>query len=236
MTRSNALRPRQSYQQSMYPVTSIPPSDGYALASRDLPSDGTKQLVVVGSSFAGKPFDGKLAANQAVRIMTGAVVPQGADLVVMQEHANRDGDNVIIDNRTKPGDNVRAAGEDIKIGEEVLAAGSHVGPAELGLIASLGIEKVAVKRQVRVAFVSTGDELKGVGQALAPGEIYDSNRYTLFGMLKRMNVEIIDLGVVVDETRCSSCSANRGRLAGRFGAYLGRCIGGRSRLHQRNFA
>ena len=173
--------------------------DGYAVAASDLPSEGTRELIVVGSSFAGKPFDGNLARGQAVRIMTGAVVPAGADLVVMQEHANRQGENVVIDNRTKPGDNVRAAGEDIKVGEEVLAAGALIGPAELGLIASLGIEKVLVKRQTRVAFVSTGDELKGVGQILAPGEIYDSNRYTLFGMLKRMNVEIIDLGVVVDE-------------------------------------
>ena len=173
--------------------------DGYAVAADSLPEEGTVALDVVGSSFAGKPYGRDIGAGQAVRIMTGAVVPAGADLVVMQENANRDGDTVTIDNRTKPGDNVRAAGEDIKIGEEVLAAGTHIGPAELGLIASLGIDRVSVKRQIRVAFVSTGDELKGVGQKLEPGEIYDSNRYTLFGMLKRMNVEIIDLGVVIDE-------------------------------------
>ena len=173
--------------------------DGYAVAADSLPEEGTVALDVVGSSFAGKPYGRDIGAGQAVRIMTGAVVPAGADLVVMQENANRDGDTVAIDNRTKPGDNVRAAGEDIKIGEEVLAAGTHIGPAELGLIASLGIDRVSVKRQIRVAFVSTGDELKGVGQKLEPGEIYDSNRYTLFGMLKRMNVEIIDLGVVIDE-------------------------------------
>ena len=173
--------------------------DGYAVAAGSLPAEGTSELEVVGSSFAGKPYSGAFGEGQAVRIMTGAVVPVGADLVIMQENANRSGDTVVIDNRTKPGDNVRAAGEDIKVGEEVLAPGSHIGPAELGLIASLGIAHVTVKRQIRVAFVSTGDELKGVGQTLAPGEIYDSNRYTLFGMLKRMNVEIIDLGVVVDE-------------------------------------
>ena len=173
--------------------------DGYAIAADSLPADGTTRLKVIGSSFAGKPYTGKYGSNEAVRIMTGAVVPAGADLVIMQENTEAEDDFVIIDNRTKPGDNVRAAGEDIKIGDEVLAAGSHVGPAELGLIASLGIAQVRVKRQVRVAFVSTGDELRGVGETLQPGEIYDSNRYTLFGMLKRMNVEIIDLGVVIDE-------------------------------------
>ncbi len=173
--------------------------DGYATSSTFIQENGASQLRVVGSSFAGRPYDQAINAGEAVRIMTGAVVPQHADLVVMQEHAERDGDTVVVDNRTKSGDNVRAAGEDIKIGDIVLAAGQRVGPAELGLIASLGIEKVSIKRQAKVAFVSTGDELKGVGQTLEPGEIYDSNRYTLYGMLKRLNVEIIDLGVVVDD-------------------------------------
>lgn len=172
--------------------------DGYATSSAFIQQDGTTQLSIVGSSFAGRPYDRAINTGEAVRIMTGAVVPQNADLVVMQEHAEREGDMVLVDNRTKPGDNVRAAGEDIKIGDVVLSAGQRVGPAELGLIASLGMPKVRIKRQAKVAFVSTGDELKGVGETLEAGEIYDSNRYTLYGMLKRLNVEIIDLGVVVD--------------------------------------
>ena len=173
--------------------------DGYATSSNSIQENNISQLHVVGSSFAGRPYQGKMKTGDAVRIMTGAVVPEQADLVVMQEHAERDGDTVTVDDRTKAGDNVRAAGEDIKIGDVVLAAGHRIGPAELGLIASLGIEKVSIKRQAKVAFVSTGDELKGVGQPLEPGEIYDSNRYTLYGMLKRLNVEIIDLGVVIDD-------------------------------------
>ncbi|MGR8947389.1 MAG: molybdopterin molybdotransferase MoeA [Gammaproteobacteria bacterium] len=173
--------------------------DGYAISSSALPADGTNTLPIIGTAFAGKPYTGRFDKSGAVRIMTGAVVPEGADLVIMQEHATSREAHVTFDNRTKKGDNVRAAGEDIKSGEQVLAAGTRVGPSELGLIASLGIAEVAVKRQITVAFVSTGDELKGVGQKLAPGEIYDSNRYTLFGMLKRLNVDIIDLGVVVDD-------------------------------------
>lgn len=173
--------------------------DGYAVFSKSIKQNGTSELKVIGSSFAGRPYAGDLRLGEAVRIMTGAVVPHSADLVVMQEHAERQGDAVIVDDRTKPGDNVRAAGEDIKIDDIVLHAGHRIGPAELGLIASLGIEKVKVIRKARVAFVSTGDELKGVGQDLNPGEIYDSNRYTLYGMLKRLNVDIIDLGVVVDD-------------------------------------
>jgi molybdopterin molybdotransferase len=173
--------------------------DGYAVSSDSMEDGGVVSLAVVGSSFAGRPFDGDFGKGKAVRIMTGAVVPDGADLVVMQENANRQDDIVTIDDRTKPGDNVRAAGEDIKIGDVVLAAGQRIGPAELGLIASLGIQEVNVKRQAKVAFVSSGDELKGVGETLNPGEIYDSNRYTLYGMLKRLNVDVIDLGVVVDE-------------------------------------
>ncbi|MEM7467806.1 MAG: gephyrin-like molybdotransferase Glp [Pseudomonadota bacterium] len=173
--------------------------DGYAIAANCLPKDSTATLPVIGTAFAGKPFEGNFDGHGAVRIMTGAVVPEGADLVVMQEHAIRAQDDITFDNRTRPGDNVRAAGEDIKRGEQVLASGQHIGPAELGLIASLGIAQVAVKRQLKVAFISTGDELKGVGETLAAGEIYDSNRYTLYGMLKRLNTEIIDFGVIEDQ-------------------------------------
>ena len=173
--------------------------DGYAVCSDDLPSTGTAELRVVGSSFAGKPFAGTVGAGEAVRIMTGAVVPEPADVVIMQEHVETHGDRIRIDDRHKRGQNVRRAGEDIDRGTTVLEPGRVLGPAELGLIASLGIGEVEVRRRIRVAFLSTGDELRGVGEPLAPGEIYDSNRYTLYGMLTRLGAEIIDLGVVRDD-------------------------------------
>lgn len=176
--------------------------DGYALCADDLDgsADGSSELVlqVVGSAFAGRPWTQKLAPGEAVRIMTGAAMPEGADLVVMQEHAVADGDRVRIDREHKRGQNVRAAGEDIRRGERVLDAGHRIGPAELGLIASLGIGEASVFRRVRVAFFSTGDELRSIGEQLTPGDVYDSNRYTLYGMLTAFGADIMDLGVVRD--------------------------------------
>lgn len=173
--------------------------DGYAIRTEDLPTDGVRRLHVVGHAFAGKPYTGAVGANEAVRIMTGAVVPTGTNVVVMQEQVETDGDCILIDDRHKDGQNVRAAGEDIRAGVTVLEPGRVISPADLGLIASLGIGEAEVYRRVRVAFLSTGDELRGVGETLAAGEIYDSNRYTLYGMLTRLGIDIIDLGVVVDE-------------------------------------
>jgi molybdopterin molybdotransferase len=172
--------------------------DGYAIAASDIPRDGLGELDVIGSSFAGKPFIGVLARGQAVRIMTGAVVPEGADTIVPQEQVEASANRLRLDGRHKPRQHVRAAGEDIAQGQTVLAAGHRIAPAELGLIASLGITEVEVVRKPRVAFFSTGDELRSVGEPLGVGDIYDSNRYTLFGMLTRLGVEIMDLGVVVD--------------------------------------
>lgn len=173
--------------------------DGYAVRAADLPSKATKRLEVVGTAFAGKPYRGEIGPDQAIRIMTGAVVPAQTDVVIMQEHAHLDGDQIIIDDRHKAGQNVRAAGEDIAAGSTVLQAGHLIGPADLGLIASLGIAEVQVRRRPTVAFLSTGDELRGVGEKLELGEIYDSNRYTLHGMLTRLDMDIVDLGVVRDE-------------------------------------
>jgi molybdopterin molybdotransferase len=173
--------------------------DGYAVRTQDLPHSGTKRLQVIGTSFAGKPFRGLVGQDQAIRIMTGAVVPPETNVVVMQEDVDADGDEIRIDDRHSDGQNVRAAGEDITAGSIVLRPGHVIVPADLGLIASLGIGEVEVGRRVRVAFLSTGDELRGVGEPLAIGEIYDSNRYTLYGMLTRLGAEIIDLGVVADE-------------------------------------
>lgn len=173
--------------------------DGYALAASDLPTDGVVTLQVVGRVLAGGTWQGKLTAVQCLRIMTGAPMPEGCDTVVMQEQAERIGDSIRIDNRHKPGQNVRQAGEDIPRDSVVLDAGQKIGPAELGLLASLGVAEVSVRRRPRVAFFSSGDEIRSIGQPLQPGQIYDSNRYTLSGMLRSLGAEPIDLGVVPDQ-------------------------------------
>ena len=173
--------------------------DGYAVCSDDLPETGSKALQVIGTALAGAPFEGKVVAGTAVRIMTGAVLPQGADTVIMQERVEREGATVRIGDDNKRGQNTRQAGEDIQPGDLVLEAGRLLTPADLGLIASLGIAEVAVRRRLRVAFFSTGDELRSLGEPLAEGQIYDSNRYTLYGMLTRLGVDIIDMGVVSDD-------------------------------------
>jgi molybdopterin molybdotransferase len=172
--------------------------DGYAIYSSDIPASGTTNLQVVGIAFAGKPFSGTVATGQCVRIMTGAVMPSATDTVVMQEHVERTDGSIRLDNSITAGANVRMAGEDITIGDNVLDTGTEITPADTGLIASLGIGEINVTRKLRVAFFSTGDELRSIGEPLAEGNIYDSNRYTLHGMLSRLGVEIIDMGVIRD--------------------------------------
>jgi molybdopterin molybdotransferase len=177
--------------------------DGYALAGTDLPRDGTRRLRVLGTAWAGRPFDGEVSRGSVVRVMTGAVMPQGTDTVIMKEHVEEptaDEDQaIVIGSGHRTGQNVREAGEDIAAGGRLLAAGKRIMPAELGLLGSLGIGEVRVRRRLRVAYFSTGDELRSLGETLAPGEVYDSNRYTLYGMLSRLGVELIDMGVVRDE-------------------------------------
>ncbi|MEZ5445782.1 MAG: molybdopterin molybdotransferase MoeA [Gammaproteobacteria bacterium] len=173
--------------------------DGYALAGEDIPAQGTRDLEVVGTAYAGRPCQAAVARGQCVRIMTGAPLPPGTDTVAMQERVERRGDRAIrLDGRLRAGDNVRQAGEDIREGQAVLAAGRRLIPADIGLIASLGIAEVAVHRRLRVAIFSTGDELKPVGEPLGPGDVHDSNRYTLRGMLQRLGVQIKDFGIVRD--------------------------------------
>jgi len=169
--------------------------DGYAVRHADI----DKPLAEIGSALAGRPFNGSVGPGQCVRIMTGAVMPAGSDTVVIQEVVKRQGDHIVVPPGQKRAQNVRYAGEDLKIGVPVLQPGKLLRPAELGLIASLGIAEVRVKRKLRVAFFSTGDELAAIGKELKAGEVYDSNRYTLHGMLERLGVEIQDLGVVRDD-------------------------------------
>ncbi|HLX78965.1 MAG TPA: gephyrin-like molybdotransferase Glp [Burkholderiales bacterium] len=172
--------------------------DGYAVRFSDLKKDETT-LKQIGTALAGKPFGASIAAGECVRVMTGAVMPQGADTVVVQEVCRVDNGRIAVPPGQKAGQNVRAAGEDLKAGAPVLRPGQVVRAAELGLIASIGIAEVSVRRRLRVAFFSTGDELASIGTPLKQGEVYDSNRYTLHGMLQRLGVEIIDMGVVRDD-------------------------------------
>ena len=183
--------------------------DGYAINSADIPTQGIRHLKVIDTAWAGKPTAKTVARGQCVRIMTGAMMPRGTDTVVIQEHVysylSSDGSNVEaidIDQHVEAMRNVRQAGEDIGRGERILASGTWLEPAQLGVLASLGIAQVSVWRKPIVAFFTTGDELhsldKSSSPTLAPSQIFDSNRYTLFGMLTRMGVDVIDLGVVPD--------------------------------------
>ena len=173
--------------------------DGYAVRAEDLPVEGVREFPVPGTSWAGRPWLQPIEPGQAVQIMTGGMMPEGADTVVMQEHVEREGGTVRIGSGHKPGQNVRSAGEDLATGQPVMAAGKRLTAADIGVLASIGLGEVSVFRRLKVAFFSTGDELRAVGEPLAPGEIYDSNRYTLYGMLKKLDVEIIDMGVVRDQ-------------------------------------
>jgi len=171
--------------------------DGYALRLADLASG--EALSVAGKSFAGTPFTGSWPAGSCIRIMTGAALPAGCEAVVMQEQTEPDGDAIRVTARISARQNIRRVGEDIRQGSQVLDAGCLLGTAELPLLASLGIAEVSVLRRLRVALFSTGDELQPVGQPLAPGQIYDTNRFAVSLMLKKLGCEVIDLGIIRDD-------------------------------------
>ena len=175
--------------------------DGYALRGSELSLHGETRLRVAGTSLAGGAAPvAALPPQHCQRIMTGALLPAGLDTVVPQELTRREGDEIVIAAAAvRPGDNRRLAGEDLAVGQVALAAGRILRPADLGLIASLGLAEVTVRRRLRVALLTTGDELRSLGQALDPGCVYDSNRYTLWGLLQRLGVQIIDLGTVRDD-------------------------------------
>lgn len=177
--------------------------DGYAVSASDMPASGERTLPLGGTVWAGRPLQAQLPAGHAVRIMTGGMMPAGTDTVIIQEHVNASETEVTIDGLTPAGRNVRKAGEDILAGEEVIAPGTLLSPAHVGLMASLGVSTLNVVQRPRVAFFSTGDELRALethaGQTLGDGELFDSNRHTLFAMLARMGVELIDMGLVPDD-------------------------------------
>ena len=173
--------------------------DGYAVRWSDLAPDAATTLNEIGVALAGNEFRRPVAPGECVRVMTGAVMPEGTDTVVIQEIVKAEGGRITVPPGQQPGQHRRLAGEDLQQGRPALKAGTMLRPAELGLIASLGIAEVPLRRRLKVAFFSTGDELRSVGQPLGPGEVYDSNRYTLWGMLTRLGCEVIDMGVVRDD-------------------------------------
>jgi len=174
--------------------------DGYALRGADLADNAPTRLRVVGKGFAGDAVGAGIGAGECVRIMTGAVMPPGLDTVVPQEFVQLEGERISVPLAVvRTGDNRRLAGEDLARGEAALRAGRVLRPADLGMLASLGQAEAPVFRRLRVAFFSTGNELRSIGEPLPPGCVYDSNRYTLWGMLQRLGVELLDFGVVPDD-------------------------------------
>ncbi|GAD29915.1 GTP cyclohydrolase I [Photobacterium leiognathi lrivu.4.1] len=170
--------------------------DGYALRAEDLASTDT--LVLAGKSFAGIPFEGECQAGQCIRIMTGAEMPAGTDTVIMQEETAVDGDNITFNIKPKVNDNVRPIGDDVSLGETVLVTGTRLTAREMPLLASLGIAQVEAFHRPKVAFFSTGDELRPVGETLEAGQIYDSNRYGIRALLEKFGCEVLDLGIIPD--------------------------------------
>jgi molybdopterin molybdotransferase len=176
----------------MFPSSAV---DGYALRS----ADAGKPLRVLGESAAGRPFEGTISAGTAARILTGGVVPDGADCVVMVEEVQVAGEEVTTPPGLRPGTNFHAPGADIRAGEKVVSAGTQLGPAELGLVAALGFPRLPVRRRPRVALLSTGDELVEVGEKPGRGQIVDSNRWALLAALREVGAEVHSLGIGPDE-------------------------------------
>jgi molybdopterin molybdotransferase len=177
--------------------------DGFAFDGKQLDLAPLK-LRVVGTALAGKAWQGNVKTGECVKIMTGAVMPTGLDTVIAQELAtvHTSGDETIVEipaGILRAGDNRRKAGEDLQRGLPALRVGSTLSPAALGLVASLGMAKVKVNRQLRVAYFSTGDEVLSLGDAMREGAVYDSNRFTVFGLLTRMGCQVVDMGVVRDD-------------------------------------
>ncbi len=191
--------------QDVVSPISVPPHDnsamdGFAFDGAQLREDAPLALKVIGTAFAGKAWQGAVGPGECVKIMTGAIMPTGLDTVVPQEFTTVAGDRVSIPAKLlQRGDNRRTLGEDLMAGRAALSQGTRLSPAACGLLASLGIATVPVFRRLKVAYFSTGDEILSLGEPPREGAVYDSNRYTVFGLLTRLGCEVIDLGVVRDE-------------------------------------
>ena len=175
--------------------------DGYAIHGKDIPAENTEAMLTIQDTvLAGQFFSDNCLPDQCVRIMTGAAMPSALDTVIMQEHCQRNAEIIHIDGRHKAGQNVRQAGEDIQQGSTVLTAGKFLCPADIGLLASLGFTEIKVKRKLRVAITSTGDEIYSPSSTPRAGGLYDSNRYSLLAALDRPDIELINLGIIGDQT------------------------------------
>lgn len=172
--------------------------DGYAFAHASLAA-GSRLRVLEGRAAAGHPFPGEVAAGACLRVLTGAPMPAGTDTVALQEHVRRVGDAIEISRTLRPGANRRAAGEDVAAGSVVLLPGCRLGPAELGVLAAVGLAEVVVYRPLRVALLSTGDELLEPGAAMRVGSVFDANRFILHGLLGGLPTAVSDLGIVKDD-------------------------------------
>lgn len=174
--------------------------DGYALAGSSLPKSGSKNLHLLGKSLAGAPFTDTVGDNQCVRITTGAMLPPGTDTVVMQEHVEViENNTIVIDDRHRPQQHVRYADNDLAAGTKILQAGRCLTAADLGVIASLGMAALHVYRRVKVAFYSSGDEIKPIGETLQPGEIYNSSRYSIGALINQAGAELVSTQVLKDD-------------------------------------
>lgn len=174
--------------------------DGYAVRCGDLSqTENGLEFRVIDTALAGRPAHSPLRPMTAIRIMTGAIIPEGADAVLMQEHVEIRSGSIRIHSQCKAGENIRKAGEDMQKGESVLSTGRLLSPADIGLIASLGFGEVKVRRRVRVGVVSTGSEIKSIGTRLDDGNVFDSNRHTLHAALNQLAVEVSDYGIVPDD-------------------------------------
>lgn len=193
----------QILAQDIHSPVNIPPHtnsamDGYALHSRELTPTAKTRLTVIGTSYAGKPYTESVPAGHCVRIFTGAFLPPDTDTVVMQEQVTVENNAITFTSDQHSGQHVRITGEDVKRGQLILKAGQRLSPADLGLLAALGITTVTVTRPLRVALFSTGDELCEPGKIPQFGQIYDSNRYTIYGMLTQLGIKVTEKGIVPD--------------------------------------
>src|SRR5215813_8046263 len=173
--------------------------DGYAVASRDLPKAEAESFPVLGRVAAGAVAGAAIKARHAVRIFTGAPVPAGADTVFMQEDVRVEGGEVVLPAGLKPGANVRPAGEDIPLGHAALRAGQRLRPQDVALVAAFGLTQIDVRRRIRVAVFSTGNELVSPGETRAAPQLFNSNRFMLMAMLRRLGCAVSDLGILRDE-------------------------------------